>query len=61
MTDDPSGLAHFHEKLLRLKAEMNTETARELAAERHRFTEEFVERFEREWYGGDYTVGGNGR
>jgi uncharacterized protein len=46
-----STLDHFHTKLLRLHENMNTETGRELAAERHAFLEEFVERFEAEWYG----------
>ncbi|PSQ15619.1 metal-dependent phosphohydrolase [Halobacteriales archaeon QS_8_69_26] len=42
---------HFHDKLLKLREEMNTGTGREMAERRHRFTEEFVERFEREWHG----------
>ncbi len=42
---------HVHSKLLRLHENMNTETGREIAAERHAFLEEFAERFEAEWYG----------
>ena len=42
------GVEHFHEKLLLLKDEMNTGTAREMAIARHEFLEEFVERFEAE-------------
>ena len=42
------GVEHFHEKLLLLKDEMNTDTAREMAIARHEFLEEFVERFEAE-------------
>uniref|UniRef100_A0A061S453 HD domain-containing protein n=1 Tax=Tetraselmis sp. GSL018 TaxID=582737 RepID=A0A061S453_9CHLO len=42
---------HFHEKLLRLKGMMKTEAGRELAASRHRFLEEFLERFHAEWDG----------
>lgn len=49
--DEPSGISHCYDKLLKLKDEMNTATARELAAERHDFLAEFVERFEREWEG----------
>jgi uncharacterized protein len=46
-----SALAHFEEKLFRLRDEMHTETAREIAAERHEFMETFVERFRAEWRG----------
>ena len=49
--EEYSGLEHFSDKLLRLKAEMNTDAARALAEERHAFLEAFEERFEEEWYG----------
>ena len=42
------GIEHFHEKLLLLKDEMNTDTARGMAETRHEFLEEFVERFNEE-------------
>jgi uncharacterized protein len=44
---------HFHEKLLTLKGRLNTEAARAIAAERHRFMETFLERFLAEWEGAD--------
>lgn len=46
-------LNHFHEKLLLLKDRMNTRTGRNLAEERHRYLEEFVERFLAEWHFGE--------
>ncbi|WP_456365398.1 HD domain-containing protein [Thermococcus sp.] len=41
-------LAHFEEKILKLKDLMYTETAKRLAEERHRFTVEFIGRIRRE-------------
>lgn len=46
-----STIYHFHEKLLKLKDNMNTETAQEIAEERHEYMENFVDRFKKEWQG----------
>ncbi len=42
---------HFYEKLLLLKERMNTATGKQMAEERHRFMEAYLQRFFREWDG----------
>ncbi len=46
--DIETSLKHFEEKILKLKDLMHTETAREMALERHRYTEEFISRIRKE-------------
>jgi uncharacterized protein len=48
---DPSVIHHFHSKLLKLKDNMNTPTGMEMAQERHRVMERFIQEFKEEWDG----------
>lgn len=48
---DPSALHHFYTKLLKLGSDMNTDTGRRMAKERHKFMQDFVTRFLDEWGG----------
>jgi uncharacterized protein len=42
---------HFYEKLLLLKDRMNTATAKQMAEQRHRFMEQYLDHFFKEWDG----------
>lgn len=46
-----TAINHFHEKLLKLKDMINTPAARIIAEERHRYMQEYVDRFYQEWNG----------
>ena len=47
---EPSAIHHFYDKLLKLKDNMNTETAHKLAEDRHTFMRSFLIQFRKEWY-----------
>ena len=46
-----STLNHFYEKLLKIKDTINTETAKEIAIERTKYMENFLDEFYKEWEG----------
>jgi uncharacterized protein len=50
-TNTSPTINHFYEKLMLLKDRMNIPTARQIADERHRFMECYLEQFFREWNG----------
>lgn len=50
-TNNSSSINHFYEKLLLLKDRMNTETGKKVAEGRHKFLEEFLDHFYKEWEG----------
>jgi uncharacterized protein len=51
LRSESSTINHFYEKLLLLKARMNTRTAKRIAKERHKFMEKYLRRFFGEWNG----------
>lgn len=46
-----TSISHFYDKLLKLKDLMNTDTAKKIAKERHKYLENFLEEFLDEWNG----------
>lgn len=46
-----TSISHFYDKLLKIKDLMNTDTAKIIAKERHKYLEDFLQEFLNEWNG----------
>ena len=46
-----TSISHFHDKLLKIKDLMNTDTAKIIAQERHKYLDDFLQEFFDEWNG----------
>ncbi len=46
-----TSISHFYDKLLKIKDLMNTDTAKIIAQERHKYLEDFLQEFFDEWNG----------
>ena len=49
--DSYSSIHHFYDKILLVKGLINTKTAKKIAEGRHRFVEQFLDKFFKEWEG----------
>lgn len=51
MKSNTASINHFYEKLLLLKDRMNTKTGKSMAKHRHKFMEDYLKEFYKEWEG----------
>ena len=47
--NEECSIAHFYDKLLLLKENLNTDIAKEIAISRHKFMEDYLTQFHNEW------------
>ncbi len=50
IAESKSGIGHFHQKLFKLRALLNTEPAKRMAAQREQFMQQFVEQYISEYH-----------
>jgi uncharacterized protein len=55
LSNEPTTINHFYEKLLKLSDQMNTSAGRKAAEHRHRYLVSFLEEFLQEWDGTDLS------
>ena len=51
LAEQKTSIGHFHQKIFKLKDQMNTDTAKDIATQRHQYMVDFLDQFHTEWEG----------